>query len=230
MAAAATAMVFAARHNQLEIHLGHHGITEGLPETGPTGATVEFGLGAEQGQLATGADKGAVAMLLIEGAGKGALGAFLAQHGKSSWAQALLPCGFTEIPGWIKGLGGCRCLPGVEKWNQGHQGGAETLEKTDDHGASGMERHAGSVHPAGAEYHGQDQEDGEQRPADAVKGVLSAASARKHGAPAGGQATHAITLGAVQQDADDHQDAAEHPDPGDGGAKHADNGSALAQP
>ena len=47
MAAAATAMVFSARHYQFKVELGGDGTRQGLPEAGPTGAAFIFGLGAE---------------------------------------------------------------------------------------------------------------------------------------------------------------------------------------
>jgi hypothetical protein len=47
MTAAATAMVFSARHYQFEVELGGDGTRQGLPEAGPTGAAFIFGLGAE---------------------------------------------------------------------------------------------------------------------------------------------------------------------------------------
>ena len=224
---AAPAVVFAARHDQFEIQLGDHGIAQGLPEAGPAGAAVELGLGAEQGQPAAGADEGAAAMLLVERAGERALRAFTAQHGEGCWAEALLPFGFTEIPGGINSFGGGACPLGRKERDQSHNGCAPALQQLADQGSSGMERHWVSAHPAGAEHDGQHQKDSQEAPADAIEGVFGAAGTGEHGAAAGGQTAHAITFGAVQQHADDHQDAAEHPDPGDGGAKHVDGGNAL---
>ena len=230
MPSAAPAVVFAARHDQFEIQFGDDGLVQWLPEAGPAGAAVEFGLGAEQGQPAAGADEDAAAMLLVEGAGEGALRTFTAQHGEGCWAEALLPFGFTEIPGGVKSFGGGACPLGREEGDQSHNGSAPALQQLADQGSSGMERHRLSAHPAGAEHDGQHQKDSQEAPADAIEAVLGAAGAGEHGAAAGGQTAHAISFGAVEQHADDHQDAAEHPDPGDGGAKHADDENALVKP
>lgn len=209
---AAAAVVFAARHDQFEIHLGDHGIGQGLPEARPTGTAVELGLGAEQRQSAAGTDERATAMLLIERTGEGALGTFTTQHRIGGGTEPLFPFSITEIPGRIKGLGSCIRASNPEKGDQGNEGATTALQQLADEVASGMEHHRLSAHPAGAENDGQHQKDGQEAPADAVEGVLGAAGAGEHGATAGGQAAHAVTLGAVQQNADDHQDAAEHPD------------------
>jgi len=54
-----------------------HRALDGLVEAGPAGAGLVLGVGREEGAAAAGTDKGALALLLVEGAGEGALGAGL---------------------------------------------------------------------------------------------------------------------------------------------------------
>src|SRR2546421_4177672 len=80
MAAAATAMHLGACHEQAAVAGGADGVLQRRVEAGPAGAAVELGGGGEERQIAAGAGIGAGAVLLVEGAGAGALGAVLAQH------------------------------------------------------------------------------------------------------------------------------------------------------
>ena len=148
MAAAAPAVVLTARHDQLEVHLGDDGIAEGLIEAGPAGAAVELGLGAEQGQPAAGADEGALAMLLIERAGKRALRTFSPQHGERGRAQPFFPFGFAQVPGGIERLGGCIGLLGPEQGNQCCHGSDQALQQLSHHRSARLERHRGFSSPS----------------------------------------------------------------------------------
>ncbi len=80
MAAAAGAVVFGARKDELEIPLGLDVALDGCVETRPPGAAVELRLGAEQFQSATGADVSPLAVLLVQRAGKRPLRSFPAQN------------------------------------------------------------------------------------------------------------------------------------------------------
>ena len=64
-----------------------------------------------------------------------------------------------------------------------------------------------SAQPAATEDHSQTQKDGQQGPGDPVQGGFCTAGASEHGAAAGGQTSHAIALGAVQQHRNDQDDA-----------------------
>src|ERR1700704_4753276 len=79
MPAAASAMHLGAAHEKAAVGLGLNPVFEGRPEARPSRAAVEFGSGVEQRLAAGGAviDPGAV--LLVERARPGALGAVLAQ-------------------------------------------------------------------------------------------------------------------------------------------------------
>ena len=80
MPAAVRAMVFGAFHEQAAIALGFEGIVNARKETGPARSAVKFHVGLEEGLAASGADKGALAMLVVQRAGETSLSAFLAQH------------------------------------------------------------------------------------------------------------------------------------------------------
>ena len=71
-----------------------------------------------------------------------------------------------------------------------------------------------SVQPASTQDHGQRQKQCKAGPSQPVQRCFSTAGAAEHGATAGGQATHAITLGAVQKHQDDQQKAGTDPAPG----------------
>src|SRR5689334_16037926 len=79
MAAAAAAMHLGAQHAEGTVLGGADGVFERLVEARPAGPAFELGIGGEQRQVATGAGEDALAMLLEERAGAGALGALLAQ-------------------------------------------------------------------------------------------------------------------------------------------------------
>jgi hypothetical protein len=77
MAAAAAAMLFGARIDQLEIGPVGDGIRQRLVKTRPAGAAVEFGLGRIERQVAGRAVKDAGALLVVERAGERPFGASL---------------------------------------------------------------------------------------------------------------------------------------------------------
>src|ERR1700733_15671347 len=79
MAAAATAMNFAAQHAEGAIFPFAHGIIQRLIEARPAGAAFVLRLGREQRQVATGAGEGAFAVFLEQRARPRTLGTFLAQ-------------------------------------------------------------------------------------------------------------------------------------------------------
>ena len=58
---------------------------------------------------------------------------------------------------------------------------------------------ADSVQPAGTQDHRQREKNGQGGPGDAVERRFGAAGTCKRSATTGGESTHAITLGAVQQ-------------------------------
>jgi len=120
MTAATTAVIFGAGNQQTEVLAGCDGVGQGLPKTGPASATVEFGCGGKQRQLAAAAQILTGALLLVEGTAEGSLSAMLAQHLKSGWGQSLFPSGFTELPlgiaaGWRCCLGTAGASPNKSK-------------------------------------------------------------------------------------------------------------------
>ena len=80
VAAAADAMVFRTWPDHLEVALGLQGPGDMGEETGPAGAAVVLGLRAEERQVTTRAEKYAVALLVIEGAGKRSFSSFFPQY------------------------------------------------------------------------------------------------------------------------------------------------------
>src|ERR1700752_3261469 len=80
MAAAAAAMHLNPSHAVGTVLGAAQRIVERLPEARPAGAAVEFGIGREQRQVATGAGKGALAMLFQKRARPRPFGAVLAQN------------------------------------------------------------------------------------------------------------------------------------------------------
>src|SRR6516225_2908142 len=79
MATASAAMHLGTQHAQGAVFGDADGVLQRLIEARPAGAAVELGLGGEQRQVAAGAGKSPLAMLLQERAGPGALSALLAQ-------------------------------------------------------------------------------------------------------------------------------------------------------
>ena len=72
----------------------------------------------------------------------------------------------------------------------------------------------GLVQPASTQDHSQGQKQRQACPCQTVQRCFCAAGAAEHGAAACRQATHAITLGAMQQHQDDQQKAGADPAPG----------------
>src|SRR6185503_12506393 len=91
VAAAALAVVLGARVDQVEVLLHVERAGDGGEEARPAGAGLEFHLGSKHRQAATGAGVDAGPLLVVERAGAGALGAFLAHHVVGLGRQALLP-------------------------------------------------------------------------------------------------------------------------------------------
>src|SRR5471032_985039 len=79
MAAAAAAVNFGAQHPEGAVFGLADGVLERLVKTRPAGAALEFRLRGEQRQVAAGAGKDALAVLLEQRARSRTLGAFLAQ-------------------------------------------------------------------------------------------------------------------------------------------------------
>src|SRR5579883_1528488 len=79
MPAAAAAMHLRSQHPEGTVLGDADGVVERLIEARPAGAALELGLGGEQGQVAAGAGEDALAVLVQERAGPGALGALVAQ-------------------------------------------------------------------------------------------------------------------------------------------------------
>jgi len=71
-----------------------------------------------------------------------------------------------------------------------------------------------SAQPSGAEDHRQRQEQGQAGPGETVQCCFRTAGAAEHRAATGGQAAHAIPLGAVEKHQDDQQHTAADPAPG----------------
>src|SRR6516165_7173072 len=78
MATASAAMHLGTQHAQGAVFGDADGVLQRLIEARPAGAAVELGFGGEQRQVAAGAGKSPLAMLLQERAGPGALSALLA--------------------------------------------------------------------------------------------------------------------------------------------------------
>src|SRR3954447_13307276 len=79
MASATAAMDFSAKHSESAVFGFADGVFQRLIEARPASAALEFGVRGKQRQVATGASKYALAMLLQQRARTGALGALLAQ-------------------------------------------------------------------------------------------------------------------------------------------------------
>ncbi len=103
MAAAAAAMHFGPQHHEGAVLGGGHRIGQRLVEARPAGAAVELGLGGEQRLVATGASEGSLAMLLVQRAAVGPLGAMLAQDAVLRRGQLAMP--LLRGPGHLEALG-----------------------------------------------------------------------------------------------------------------------------
>src|SRR5260221_2193887 len=97
MAAAAAAMHFGARIDELVIGRRPHRAVERRPEARPTGAAVVLGVRREQLLVAAGANVDTGIVALVERARTGALGDVAAQHGVLLLAQALAPFGVAQV-------------------------------------------------------------------------------------------------------------------------------------
>ena len=74
--------------------------------------------------------------------------------------------------------------------------------------------------PPCTQDHRQAQKNGQTDPGDAIQCGFCAARAAEHGAPAGGQASHAAAFGAVKQHQHDQQYAGADPGPGQDRDEH----------
>src|SRR4051794_1449053 len=91
VAAAAGAVVFGAREDELEVGLVAEGARDGREKTRPAGAAVELHRGTEQRQGAARTNENARTFLMVERAAAGRLGSLLAQHVVRGAAQPLPP-------------------------------------------------------------------------------------------------------------------------------------------
>src|SRR5690349_4141323 len=91
MAAAAPAMHLGAGTEPGLVGRSRDRVGQRLEEAWPAGAAVELGSGIIERQAAAGAGEDALAMLVVERAGKGRLGMRLAQHGELRLGQQLAP-------------------------------------------------------------------------------------------------------------------------------------------
>src|SRR6185295_1525866 len=78
--------------------------------TRPAGAAFELGLGRKQRQIAARAGKRAFALLAVERAGEGPLGAMTAQHIEGGWRQDAPPFvfAFNNLEGAVAGAAAAR--------------------------------------------------------------------------------------------------------------------------
>src|SRR5689334_1874979 len=97
MSAAADAVVLRARIDQVIVLLHVEDPRDRSEEARPAGARFELHRGGEERQAAARAGEDAGALLVIEGAGAGALGAFLAHDVEGLGGQALLPLILREL-------------------------------------------------------------------------------------------------------------------------------------
>ncbi len=80
MSAATAAVHGTAYHPKAAVARFAHGMLQRLIEAGPSGAALELGVRGVQILLAARAGEGALAVLVVKGAGIGAFGAGLAKH------------------------------------------------------------------------------------------------------------------------------------------------------
>ena len=100
VAAAAGAVDLRARHLEAAVLLeADGGLVDGGGEGRPAGAAVELGVGGEEGDVAAGAEEAAGAVLAVERAGAGALGAVAAERAELLGGEALLPAGLVVADG-----------------------------------------------------------------------------------------------------------------------------------
>jgi hypothetical protein len=95
--AAMGAVVFGAWPDQVKITLGLKCAGQGSEKAGPAGAAVKLHLVAIQGVLATGANKDAWSVFVVQTAGAGWLGAFFAQDFVSLRGELGLPFGIADF-------------------------------------------------------------------------------------------------------------------------------------
>lgn len=141
MAAAPPAVVFSARHDQLEIDPGAECLRQRLRETGPAGAAVVFRCGAEQRPITACAVVSAGTFLSIQRTAEGAFGAFPSQHLVRGRAESLLPGRVAEVPGRI----GRTARGSGKRWSAEQSGaGGEQAGKQ----GTARHRHGRRINPA----------------------------------------------------------------------------------
>src|SRR5438552_3770382 len=96
MAAAAAAMDLGPFHADGIVVAGQHGMRERRPEAGPAGAALIFGSRGIERKGTPRAVERALAMLLEQGAGEGALGGGMAQDFIGGGGQPLAPLGVRQ--------------------------------------------------------------------------------------------------------------------------------------
>src|SRR5436190_790356 len=99
MAAAALAVVLGARVHEVVVLLGIEDARNAREERRPAGAGLEFHLGSEERQVAARAGEDAGALLIVQRARAGALGAFLPQDRVGLAGQLLAPLVLREFHG-----------------------------------------------------------------------------------------------------------------------------------
>ena len=109
----ATAVVFGAGNDQLEIYLRGNRSRQSLPEAGPAGATVELGLGREQRQVTAGAMEGSRALFVIQRAREGRFCALPDGARDKPLEKDDASISITELPGTVFGLGCRKHQPGA---------------------------------------------------------------------------------------------------------------------
>jgi hypothetical protein len=105
MAAAAPAQNFGSIHEETMIGVRDECVRERPEEARPAGSAVELGRGAEQWKQASGADKSAAAMLIIEWTGERPLG--------PGFAQDVVPLRAEQVPPFSRRMGDikpCACF------------------------------------------------------------------------------------------------------------------------
>ena len=77
MSAASAAMDLSSRHAETPIDMGPHGTANRRVEAWPAGTALELRVGSEQGEVASGTDKGTAALFMVERAAAGRFGCCL---------------------------------------------------------------------------------------------------------------------------------------------------------
>src|SRR6185369_11323022 len=104
MAAALGAMDLGSGHEVAGVGRGLDGVGDRRPEGRPARAAFVLGTRVEQGLAAAGTAEGASALLVVERAGEGPLGAVVAQHVMLQRVELVLPLGVALLHGIAVGF------------------------------------------------------------------------------------------------------------------------------